>query len=241
MNRMWVVAPGDFVVPDTHAAGREIHFLPGSINPRTTHEATIGPFRHDPTAQDLNPRELLSSDIISELQKMFPLSVGVRVLICGFLTILFQNRGDITKSWKHDGKLATFGNLRVVYDVTENQPSNDRIHTGKSISQYPNEGYLSASLGLKLRFPNGQVAITVPTHAFVKLRDPTRPLLRDLDWATRLKSIMSKFHPVRRPSHEPAVAIFKDSRENSPIGKTVYLAGQAQAVGDLSGSRSVPW
>lgn len=170
---------------------------------------------------------------------MFPLSVGARVLISGFLTILFQNHDDITKTWKLDGKVATFGNLRVVYDVMANQPSNDHIHSGKSISQNPNDGHLSASLGLKLRFPNGQVAITVPTHAFVKLQDPPRPLLGVLDWVTRLKSRMSKFHPVRRTSHEPAVAISKDSGGNSPIGKTVYLAGQARAVSDLSDSHSV--
>lgn len=155
MKRLWVVAPGNLVVPDTHAAGREIHFLPGSINPRTTHEATVGPFRHDPISRDLNPRGLLSADTISELQTMFPLSVGARVLISGFLTILFQNRDDITKTWKLDGKVATFGNLRVVYDITANQPSNDHIHSGKSISQNPNDSHVSASLGLKLRFPNG--------------------------------------------------------------------------------------
>lgn len=239
MKRLWVVAPGNLVVPDTHAAGREIHFLPGSINPRTTHEATVGPFRHDPISRDLNPRELLSADTISELQTMFPLSVGARVLISGFLAILFQNRDDITKTWKLDGKVATFGNIRVVYDIMANQPSNDHIHNGKSISQNPNDSHVSASLGLKLRFPNGQVAITVPTHAFVKLRDSPRPLLRVLDWVTRLKSRMSKFHPVRRTSHEPAVAISKDSGGNSPIGKTVYLAGQARAVSDLSDPHSV--
>lgn len=65
IKRMCVVAPGNLVGNlDTHAAGREIHFLPGSINPRTAHEATVGPFRHDPISRELNPHELLSSDII---------------------------------------------------------------------------------------------------------------------------------------------------------------------------------
>lgn len=235
---IWVIAPGIVHIPDTHAGGREIHFLPGSVNPRTTHEATIGPVQDDPV-QNINPRQLLSPGSISELQAMFPLSVGARVLISGFVTILFQNRDDITKSWKLDGRVATFGNLRLVYDVMANQPSNDRINSGKSISQNPNDSQASASLGLKLRLPNGQVAITVPTHAFVKLRDPSRPLFRVLDWVTSLKSRLSKFHPVRRIAYEPAVAISKNSRGNSPIGKTVYLAGQARAVSNFSDSQPV--
>lgn len=241
-TRLWVVAPDSLdVVADTHAAGREIHFHPGAVYPRTIHEATIGPFRHDPITQSLNPHELLSSDIISELQIMFPLSVGARVFFCGFLAILFQSRDDIKKTWKHDGQAATFGNLRVVYDVMASRPSSELIHSGKAIAPHPNDSNVSASFGLKLRFPNGQLSITVPTHAFVKLRHPSRPLLGVLDWITRIKSRMLRFRPTKQTSHEPAVSVSKDADGNSPVGKLVYLAGQARAVSEkfgLSNSRS---
>lgn len=57
-KKIWVVAPRMVDVQETHAAGREIHFLPNSINPRTTHEATIGSLHNNPVPQDLKPHDI---------------------------------------------------------------------------------------------------------------------------------------------------------------------------------------
>lgn len=57
-KEIWVVAPRIVDVQETHTAGHEIHFLPDSNNPRTTHEATIGSLHNNPMPQDLKPHDI---------------------------------------------------------------------------------------------------------------------------------------------------------------------------------------
>lgn len=123
----------------------------GSISPLTTAGLTLGPFQHDPIPRNLNPREFLSSENISLQQRLFPSAVEVRVLISGFIVILFQSRSDIEKSWREDGKASEFGFLRLVYEVIEIQPTKDQIPSGKPIFPNPKDTNVSASLDLKIR------------------------------------------------------------------------------------------
>lgn len=54
-----------------------------------------------------------------------------------------------------------------------------------------------ASLGLKIQFPSGQEAITVPTHAFVALRSMDSPYkLRIIDLFGKVKKKLARFAPV---------------------------------------------
>lgn len=127
-----VAAPSPYITAlDTHASGRGIHFLPGSISLLTTAGLTLGPFQHDPIPRNLNPREFLSSENISLQQRLFPTAVEVRFPISGFTVILFQSRSDIEKSWPEDGKASEYGFLRLVYEVIEIRPTEDQIPSGK--------------------------------------------------------------------------------------------------------------
>ncbi|KUM62785.1 hypothetical protein ACN42_g4334 [Penicillium freii] len=171
---IWLVAPGPLGLPYTHAGGREIHFLPAGLAPRTIVCFTNQP---DPLKAVLNPRRFLQSHDLRILREMFPLAVGARVLISGFIVILFKSRADVEKSWTQDGFASEFGNLRLVYDVTEDNPTRTEVLRGAAIAPKSDEWETNASLGLKLRLLDGQEVITVPTHAFVKLRDLNGPRL----------------------------------------------------------------
>jgi hypothetical protein len=114
---------------------------------------------------------------------MFPSAVGVRVFMSGFIVILFKTRADIEKSWLEDGRAGEFGYLRLRYDIIEDEPTQKVLSRGARIAAKPDCSETSAALGVKIRFPSGQEAITVPTHAFVALRSiRTSPMLRVANW-----------------------------------------------------------
>ncbi|KAJ5400671.1 hypothetical protein N7465_011160 [Penicillium sp. CMV-2018d] len=131
---------------------------------------------------------------------MFPLAVGARVLISGFIVILLKSRADVEKSWTQDGFASQYGNLRLKYDVTEDTLTRTEVSRGAAIAPKSDERETNASLGLKLRLLDGQEVITVPTHAFVKVKLFNGPrLLRLADW----------FTPAGKDSHELAVGTMR--------------------------------
>ncbi|OQE18175.1 hypothetical protein PENFLA_c022G09937 [Penicillium flavigenum] len=223
---IWLVAPGPLGLPYTHAGGREIHFLPAGLAPRTIVCFIEQP---DPLKAVLNPRRFLQSHDLHFLREMFPLAVGARVLISGFIVILFKSRADVEKSWTQDGFASQFGNLRLIYDVTEENPTRTEVSRGAAIASKSDTWETHASLGLKLRLLDGQEVITVPTHAFVKVRHINGPrLLRLAGWYARMKTALSRFTPAGKDSHEPAVGTMRrGSASNSPLGKIVFLAGDS--------------
>ncbi|KAI2733079.1 hypothetical protein CBS147332_94 [Penicillium roqueforti] len=233
---MWAIAPHSAPqkTTGTHAGGLEIHVQPSGYIERTT---VIWPkLQNDPLSVILNPRKFLSPNDLNLLREMFPCALGVRVFISGFIVILFKNRSDIEYSWLHDGFADSFGCLRLQYDILQDEPTLNVVPRGAAITTRPNsvDGY--AGLGLKLRFPSGEEAITVPTHAFVTLRTmlPT-PLLRMNDWYQKIKKKMALYLPIRRNSFVPAVGTARhQTAGNSPIGKTVLLVGESQEVGTIS-------
>ncbi|KAI1820130.1 hypothetical protein F4861DRAFT_88863 [Xylaria intraflava] len=230
---IWVVIPGNFVIPTTHAAGREIHVMPGSI---IQDRIMKPPFHDDPLSLVLNPRRLLSQDNLDMLRALFPTAIGVRTFISGFIVVLFGSRYEIERSWFRDGFFTTFGSLRLFYDVLEVWPSMLAVNRSARINRSPNSQTSSASLGLKLRFPDGNEAITVPTHAFVQLKNaPSGPLLRAADWFAKAKSALSRFVPPKRTSHHPGIITLGEQvAENSPLGKSVYLAMEQRKLGVIT-------
>ena len=189
------------------AGGREIHFLPAGLAPRTTVCFTEQP---DTLKAVLNPRRFLQSHDLHVLQEMFPLAIGARVLISGFIVILFKSRADVEKSWTQDGFASQFGNPRLKYDVTEDTPTRTEVSRGAAIAPKSDERETNASLGLKIRLLDGQEAITVPTHAFVKVKLFNGPrLLRLADWYARIKTALSRFTPAGKDSHELAVGTIR--------------------------------
>jgi len=214
----------------THAGGREIHLLPAGITERTT---TIWPrFQHDPIRAALNPRRFLSQDDLNLLREMFPSAVGVRVFMSGFIVILFKTRADIEKSWMEDGPASEFGYLRLRYDIIEDEPTQKELFKGAAIAAKRDCFETSVALGVKIRFPSGLEAITVPTHGFVALRSiRTSPMLRVANWYALIKRKLGRFATLKRGSSEPAVGTPRHQpKGNSPLGKSVFLAGSAQEV-----------
>jgi hypothetical protein len=153
------------------------------------------------------------------LREMFPSAVGVRVFISGFILILFKTREDIEKSWLEDGPAGEFGYLRLRYDIIEDEPTQKVLSRGAPIAAKPDCSETSAALGVKIRFPSGQEAITVPTHAFVALRSiRTSPMLRVANWYAQIKRKLARFAPVKRGSSEPAVGTPRHlPTGNSPV------------------------
>ncbi|OJJ46548.1 hypothetical protein ASPZODRAFT_142358 [Penicilliopsis zonata CBS 506.65] len=232
---IWLVAPDTFVIPTTHAAGREIHVFPNGILEQMALSPLI-PLQWDPINVVLNPRRFLSRNDLHMLRVMFPSAVGARVFIGGFIVILFRSQADIKKSWTRDGLASEFGTLRLLYDVIEDWASREEVCGASAIASTPNSLDTHASLGLKVRFANGQEAITVPTHAFVKLGHlNSRPLLRMADWYARAKLALSRLAPLKRRSSEPDIGTLRyEEAGNSPLGKSVYLAGESKKIGVIT-------
>lgn len=227
---IWVIRPSSSpkMAIGTHAGGLEIHVQPRGCIERTT---TIWPkLQPDPLSVVLNPRKFLSQDDLHLLREMFPCALGVRVFVSGCMVILFKSRDDVENSWLRDGVADSYGSLRLIYDILQDEATRNVVPRGAAITARSDcvDGY--AALGLKLRFPSGEEAITVPTHAFVTLR-PMLPttLLRINDWYQHIKRKMARYLPVRKGSSVPAVGTARhQSTGNSPLGRYVYLAGESQ-------------
>ncbi|KAJ5944107.1 hypothetical protein N7516_004275 [Penicillium verrucosum] len=223
-----------WMVQESKDKGLEIHVQPWGHVERTT---VVWPkLQPDPLNNILNPRKFLSQDDLHLLREMFPCALGIRVFISGFIVILFKSRSDIEYSWLHDGFSDSFGCLRLRYDILQDEPTRNVIPRGAAITTRPDciDGY--AALGLKLRFPSGQEAITVPTHAFVTLRSMLpMPLLCVSDWYQKIKTKMALYLPIRRNSSIPAVGTARhQAAGNSPLGKNVFLVGESQHIGTIS-------
>ncbi|KAJ6181073.1 hypothetical protein N7519_011534 [Penicillium mononematosum] len=72
---IWLVAPGPLDLPAGLAAPSTVCFAE----------------QPDPLKAVLNPRRFLQSHDLHVLREMFPLAVGARVLISGFIVILFKS------------------------------------------------------------------------------------------------------------------------------------------------------
>ncbi|KAI2785663.1 hypothetical protein POX_h09421 [Penicillium oxalicum] len=218
----------------THAGGLEIHLVAHGLGTKTT---TFFPkFQWDPIRYPINPKKFLSRHQLRRLRDMFPTAVGVRVLISGFIVVLFTSIKAIEKSWYEDGFASEFGNLRLRYDVFEVTPSHRGLHRGAAIAPSPESLETHASLGLKLRFPEGQEVITVPTHAFVALRSTQGPSSRYIAHIFgRLVQKLARYRPIGRGVPLPAIGSPRRRSEiNSPIGKQVFLNGDSQQIGTIS-------
>ena len=140
---------------------------------------TIPPFnlpiaRPDPLTRRINSRRLLRSGDLRQICAHFPGSVGVRVLICNFVLILFDSQRVMQVCWGL-GEVETVGGLRVRYSMLNYELTSDSIAgpnypavgAGHSVANRADTIESQGCLGLRLRMPSGQEAVTVTTHAFV--------------------------------------------------------------------------
>jgi hypothetical protein len=189
-------------------------------------------YQSDPIPAILNPRKFLSRHHLHLLREMFPTSLGARVFISGFIVILFKSRADIENSWLQDGPASTFGTLRLRYDILEDTPTRTMVSKGAAIAARPDCVEAYAALGLKIRFPGGQEAITVPTHAFITLRYiRSAPLLRIADWYGHIKMRLARYSPIKSGLSMRAIgSARRHPMGNSPLGQQVFLAGDSKQV-----------
>lgn len=227
-RKIWVVsADRDTPRPiSTHAGGLEVHLAPSGL----TYPTTAVFKRLDDPIGPLSPRKFLSQTNLHCLRHMFPMSIGARVLICGFIVILFKSRADIEQSWINHGLADRFGHLRLSYDVLKDSPTQRTVSKGAAIAAMPNYLGENAALGLKLQFPDSREAIMVPTHAFVTLRGISPPIGRSImDLYYRFKHQLARYCPIKLSL--PGIGFGCGQPKGiSPIGKQVFLAGGSEEV-----------
>ncbi|KAJ5975138.1 hypothetical protein N7481_008845 [Penicillium waksmanii] len=143
-NQIWVVSIGPSVpVYDTHAAGRAIHVQPEVLLPEPSH--TFSGTRKDPLHRSINPRHVGAGVAAPVL----PCGDWARMLISGFLIVLFRNQKDIEASWQ-EGCVHSFGLLRLGYDVAVHYPTEAVAESGNAVVDAQDGS--ATPLGLKLKF-----------------------------------------------------------------------------------------
>ena len=232
---MWAISfEGSAPVYDTHAAGLPIHVLPSFIVPPRAPQQRL---LNDPIVEIINPREILSLGNLYSIHRFFPTSIGVRILVTGFIIILYKSMKDLKDAWAQ-GVFETIGTLQLGYSVPVYVPTATSIGYGSAVTTkedaniYENQG----CLGLRIRLPNGNEAITTTTHAFVRLMatdNVSRVRYQASDWLVRTVRLLRELKPVKRFLEIPAVSRIRQ-RQNSSLGQRVFLAGTDTLVSDFN-------
>ncbi len=219
---VWVVSfTSQDMPPDTHAAGRPIHLVPQCEYPAMSmaDSAVFPPA--DPIRRTINLRRMLTAEDLIVARRTFPDAVGIRVLIAGWVIILFRTRSQMKLSWTRKNP-TTFGERRIAYEVLNHTPTTaiDCLEYGTAVARAPNAIMKATGcLGLALTLPNGEEAITTPTHCFVDL--PQKSFLR-----TIVEKAYSSFWQmfVGPPKQSaPAVVRTTGRRSGGAVGRDVWL------------------
>lgn len=217
---MWLVSPTNNSTPlrDTHAAGREIHIFPKFELPPPDCR-----FREDPVCRAIYCRGLLSDEDVRIIREYFPGSVGARVLICGFLVILFDHKKALKKSWEQ-GVVNYVGSLAVKYAIRDYMTACDVISSRHASMNRPDGLGENSCLGLRLRLENGIEAITTATHSFVRFpTGPSATRARLLGWTGSVCSALARFCLIRTTKSKPALAQRQRRRCNTSVGVEVWM------------------
>lgn len=225
---IWLVSPTNNLTPlrDTHAAGREIHIFPKFELPPSDFR-----FREDPVCRTIFCRGLLSDEDIRIIREYFPGSVGARVLICGFLVILFDNKKHLKKSWEQ-GVVNYVGSLVVKYAIRDYMTASDEVPSRHASINRPVGLGENRCLGLRLRMENGIEAITTATHSFVDFpTGPSATRARLFDLTGSICSALAKFCLTRKTNSKPAMAQRERRRRNTSLGAEVWMNETSDKVG----------
>lgn len=156
------------------------------------------------------------------------------MLISGFIIILFKNRKDIEASWL-EGCVPSFGLLRLGYDVAVHYPAKTVVDSGNAVADSPEQMNSVTPLGLKVKLQDASQGIVVPTHAFVDVKTPQENIARkETGWLARIQSILS-----RAASMKIKDCIKMGSKENSPLGKSVWFVAEPKEVGIYCADQTV--
>lgn len=176
---VWLIPIGfQTRLTDTHAAGRPIHALPYFQKlPQTTLADSAMPVPVDLICRTINLRRMLTPNDLETARQTFPEAVGVRVLIAGWIVFLFRCDSDVKLCWRRP-KPNSFGDRPIACAIVNHVPTTtaEDLLYGTVVARAPQLEMVPAGcLGLSIKLPNGENAITTATHCFVKL--PTRSLM----------------------------------------------------------------
>lgn len=221
---IWVVSIGPNVpMYDTHAGGREIHIHPEYLLPQLS--KVYSGSRPDPLRRRINPRRFLTASDLELLRRFFPAAVGARVLISGFIIVLFQTRKDIEASWL-EGCVPSFGLLRLGYGIAVHYPTVAVADSGNAVAGSPEKNESVTSLGLKLRFADDSQGIAVATHGFVDLRTAQGNIAhKEKSWLAKTKSTFSKATAMKVKER-----VKMGAAVDSPLGKSVWFVQEPKEV-----------
>ncbi|KAJ5151753.1 hypothetical protein N7492_010048 [Penicillium capsulatum] len=216
-KKIWVASIAPTVpVYDTHAAGREIHIHPEYLLPQLS--KVYSGSRQDPLRHRINPRRFVTAEDLELLRRFFPSAIGARVLISGFIIVLFGTRKDIEASWL-EGCVPTFGRLRLGYDAAVHYPNRTVVDSGNAVAGSSDQNDSITPLGLKLKFADGSLGIAVSTHAFVDMKTPQENIAqsRASCWS-KTKSLFSKATALKAKE-----CIKMGAAVDSSLGKAVWF------------------
>ena len=220
-KKIWVVSiPPKVPIFDTHAGGREIHIYPEYLLPQLS-QVYYGS-RKDPLRWQINPRRFLTASDLDLLRRFFPSAIGARVLISGFIIVLFRHRKAMKASWL-EGCVPSFGLLRLGYDIAVHYPTEAGPEGGNAVTE-SREGSC-APLGLKLKFPDNSQGITVPTHVFVDVKNPRQREPQQASWLSKTKSAFSLSAAIRM-TESVRLGVSMDC----PLGKAARFVAEPQEV-----------
>lgn len=125
----------------------------------------------------INPRSFLEPQKVTLIREAFPGSIRAQILLTGLLLILFPEKKSLKACWDK-GVSDEVGGLRVGYIIASFHATANIVESGRAVSSAPGTLAQQAALGLRLRLPGGQEAITTVTHAFVRLADSRMSRIR---------------------------------------------------------------
>lgn len=211
------------------AGDREIHIQPSFESP-VNYDMQYPNTISDPILRDLDVRQQLTPDDVKRLRAAFPRAIGVFIYQVECVVILFSHKEDMLHTWNF-GTPPTVGRLTVGYKVLAAQPSAATAESGQKVARMPNAYEVCGVLGLKLQLPDQTEAITVPTHAFVKLPGPPTFFTRIASCYKRVTQSLTRFQtPIRFQNREVKVNVTPTPLSSSPIGKQCWLAGSNHRV-----------
>lgn len=202
-----------FEVKSTHVAGMKVHVVPGMETPNPLRYMRL---KGDRIRRQINPRRMLTADDLNNIRTMFPKAVGIRVLIGGYVVVLFQTMSDMRASWS-EGVPDTLGGFDVGYDIVDYRPSEFEVASGYAVTAKP-EGGFTKVLSCKLK--DGVEAITILAHRFVYL--PGKSLVvRVANWFLKAKEALWRFRTPEMTEGTPAPVKINKSARDSPLRKDV--------------------
>lgn len=182
--------------------------------------------RKDPLRHRINPRRFLTASDLELLRRFFPSAIGARVLISGFVIVLFRSRKDIEASWL-EGCVPSFGLLRLGYDVAVHYPNQTVVDSGNAVAESSDQTASVTPLGLKLKFADGSQGIAVSTHAFVDMKTPQENIARRRStWLSKTRAAFSKAAAMKAKE-----CVKMGAAVDSSLGKSVWFVQEPKEVG----------